>query len=48
MVGFLKAAEQADWERAAEFLDSKEPPQQKQELARLLKLVMDKGLTLDA
>jgi len=47
VVGFLKAAEQGDWERAAQFLDSKQPPAQKQELARQLKLVMDRGLTLD-
>jgi MscS family membrane protein len=47
VVGFLKAAEQADWKRAADFLDSQQPPPQKQELARQLKLVMDKGLTLD-
>jgi MscS family membrane protein len=47
VVGFLKAAEQANWEGAAQFLDSKQPPAQKQELARQLKLVMDKGLTLD-
>jgi MscS family membrane protein len=47
VVGFLKAAEQGEWERAAQFLDSKQPPAQKQELARQLKLVMDRGLTLD-
>jgi MscS family membrane protein len=47
VVGFLKAAEQADWKRAANFLDSQQPPPQKQELARQLKLVLDKGLTLD-
>jgi MscS family membrane protein len=45
--GFLKAAEQTDWKTASEFLDSKQAPEQKQELARQLKLVMDKGLTLD-
>jgi len=47
VVGFLKAAEQGDWERATQFVDSKQPPAQKQELARQLKLVMDRGLTLD-
>jgi MscS family membrane protein len=47
VVGFLKAAEQADWKHAADFLDSKRPPPQKEELARQLKLVLDKGLTLD-
>lgn len=47
VVGFLKAAEQSDWRRASEFLDSKRPPKQKQELARQLKLVLDRGLALD-
>jgi MscS family membrane protein len=47
VLGFLKAAEQADWKRATDFLDSKQPPPQKEELARQLKLVLDKGLTLD-
>jgi MscS family membrane protein len=46
-VGFLKAAEQGDWKRAADFLDSKLPPPEEQDLARQLKLVMDKGLELD-
>jgi MscS family membrane protein len=46
-VGFLKAAEQSDWQGAAEFLDSKQPAAQKQELARQLKLVLDRGLALD-
>ena len=47
VVGFLKAAEHKDWQRAAEFLDSKQPPEKKQELARQLKSVMDQGLALD-
>jgi MscS family membrane protein len=47
VVGFLKAAEQGDWKAASDFLDSKQQPDQKLELARQLKLVMDKGLTLD-
>ena len=47
VVGFLKAAEQSDWKTASEFLDSKQLPERKQELARQLKLVMDEGLTLD-
>jgi MscS family membrane protein len=47
VAGFLKATERGDWQRAAEFLDSKQPLAQKQELARQLKLVMDRGLALD-
>ena len=47
VMGFLKTAEQGDWKAASDFLDSKQPPEAKQELARQLKLVMDKGLTLD-
>ena len=47
VVGFLKAAEQSDWQLAANFLDSKQPAAQKQRLARQLKLVLDRGLTLD-
>jgi MscS family membrane protein len=47
VVGFLKMAEKGDWQGAAEFLDSRQPPVEKQDLARELKLVMDKGLTLD-
>ncbi len=47
VMGFLKFAEQGNWERAAEFLDSKQPAKQKRELARQLKLVMDQGLSLN-
>jgi len=47
VVGFLKAAEHGDWEHAAVYLDSKQPPATKQELARELKLVLDRGLKLD-
>ena len=46
VVGFLNAAERNDWQRAADFLDSTQPPAEKQTLARQLKLVMDRGLTL--
>ncbi|HXJ91762.1 MAG TPA: mechanosensitive ion channel domain-containing protein [Terriglobia bacterium] len=47
VVGFLKAAESDDWARGADFLDSKQAAPQKQELARQLKLVLDRGLSLD-
>jgi MscS family membrane protein len=45
--GFLNAAEKHDYERAAEYLDSKQPSAQKQELARQLKLIMDRGLAVN-
>ena len=45
--GFLAAAEKHDYERAAEYLDSKQPSGQKQELARQLKLIMDRGLAVN-
>jgi len=45
--GFLSAAENHDYERAAEYLDSKQPSQQKQELTRQLKLIMDRGLAVN-
>ena len=45
--GFLNAAEKHDYERAAEYLDSKQPSEQKQELARHLKLIMDRGLAVN-
>ena len=45
--GFLKAADHDDYEGAAQYLDSKLRPQQKQELARQLKLVMDRGLSVN-
>jgi MscS family membrane protein len=45
--GFLDAAENHDYERAAEYLDSKQPSGQKQELARQLKLIMDRGLAVN-
>jgi len=47
VMGFLVASGQESWEKASEFLDSKQPPLKKQELARQLKLVMDRGLTID-
>jgi MscS family membrane protein len=45
--GFLQAAENHDYERAAEYLDSKQPSERKQELARQLKLIMDRGLAMN-
>jgi MscS family membrane protein len=50
--GFLEAADAADWERAAEYLDLRDPPpgvdaQYGPELARQLKLVLERALWID-
>ena len=47
VVSFIEAAEQGNWERASEFLDSRLPTAKKQALARQLKLVLDRGLNLN-
>jgi MscS family membrane protein len=43
--GFLKAAEKDDYATAAEYLATKAPPARAQELARQLKVVLDRGLS---
>jgi MscS family membrane protein len=45
VLGFLRAAEARDFERAAEYLDGKRPPKQAQELAQHLKYLLDQGLS---
>jgi len=45
--GFLSAAEDGDFARASKYLDSQQTPEPKQEIARQLKLVMDRGLRVD-
>ena len=45
--GFLSAAEDGDFARASKYLDSQQTPERKQEIARQLKLVMDRGLRVD-
>lgn len=47
MKGFLSAAEDGDFARASKYLDSQQSPEHKQEIARQLKLVMDRGLRVD-
>ncbi|MEO0249565.1 MAG: mechanosensitive ion channel family protein [candidate division WOR-3 bacterium] len=44
VVGFLRAAEREEFERAAEYLDTKQPPQRAQLLARRLKYILEWGL----
>src|SRR5215469_1275348 len=45
--GFLSAAQDQDFVRASKYLDSRESPERKEEIARELKLVMDRGLRVD-
>jgi MscS family membrane protein len=46
-MGFLAAAAKSDWPRATKFLDTRLPPDQAEELARELKVLLDRGLTID-
>lgn len=50
VLGFLEATQRGDYSQAAEYLDTREPPSQAQELARELQTVMNRGLSgnLDA
>lgn len=43
--GFLKAAEKDDYVTAAEYLNTQAPPARAQEVARQLKVVLDRGLS---
>jgi MscS family membrane protein len=45
VLGFMKAMERADYERAVEYLDTKQPPRQAEQLARELQFILDKGLS---
>jgi MscS family membrane protein len=45
VVGFLLAAQKQDYARAVQYLDTKKPPDQAEELARQLQTVLDTGLT---
>ena len=45
VVGFLLAAQKQDYTKAAQYLDTKKPPEQAEELARQLQTVLDNGLT---
>jgi len=46
VMGLLMAAEKEDYQRASEYLESTLPNRKKEELARLLKMVLDRGLKL--
>jgi MscS family membrane protein len=45
VLGFLRAAETKDYERAAQYLDGKRTPARAQELAIQLKFLLDQGLS---
>ena len=47
VTGFLSAAGHGNFARAAKYLDSQQSEQRKEELARQLKFVMDRGLQID-
>jgi MscS family membrane protein len=46
VIGFLRAADRNDYERAASYLDGKQPAQTKQALARDLKSVLNRSLKI--
>jgi len=43
--GFMKAVNREDYERAVEYLDTKQPPKRAQQLARDLLFILDRGLS---
>jgi MscS family membrane protein len=47
VMGFLAAGARGDWQRASRYLDSKLPAEQALELARELKVLIDRGLSVD-
>lgn len=47
VIGFLGSAGRGDYERAAKYLDTRLPSSRAQELAQQLKVLIDRGLTVD-
>jgi MscS family membrane protein len=47
VMGFLGASSRADWPRAARYLDTKLSEERAEELAQELKVVLDRGLTIN-
>jgi len=45
LLGFIRDADREDYERAAEYLDTKQPPKRAQQLARQLHTVLNQGLS---
>lgn len=47
VLGFIRATEREDYQRASNYLESKQSAKKKQELAPLLKVVLDRGLKVN-
>jgi MscS family membrane protein len=47
VLGFLKAAQAGDYDRAIEYLDARHAPSQSHQLARQLKAILDRGLAIN-
>ena len=45
VLGFMEAVEREDYERAVEYLDTRQPPKRAQQLALQLHVVLDRGLS---
>jgi MscS family membrane protein len=45
VMGFMKAVQREDYERAVDYLDTRQPPTQAQQLARQLQLVLNRGFS---
>jgi len=45
VLGFMKAVNREDYERAVEYLDTKQPTKRAQQLARDLQFILDRGLS---
>src|SRR5690349_17472910 len=46
VIGFLRSADKGEYERAALYLDGKQPARKKEQLARDLKIVLNRGLKI--
>jgi MscS family membrane protein len=44
-MGFMKAVQREDYERAVDYLDTRQPPTQAQQLARQLQVVLNRGFS---
>jgi MscS family membrane protein len=47
VIGFIRATEREEYQRAPNYLESKQSAKEKKELARLLKVVLDQGLKVN-
>ena len=44
VIGFIKSVDKEDYERAIEYLDTKQPPKRAQQLAEQLQVILNWGL----